>query len=130
MNGHDADDRAAQRAWSRRLRFALRGLFLAVTRESNFVVYLLACAAAAALAAYLGVSLERWALVALCGTIVIVAEMFNTAIEHLARAVTLERRPEIRDALDLASGAVLASGIGAAVAGLIVLAGPLVASLR
>ena len=121
---------AARHTLMRRVGFALRGLFVAVAEESNFVVYFLACVAAAALGAYLGVSTERWALIVLCGTIVIVAELFNSSIEHLARAMTRDKHPEIRDALDIASGAVLAAGVGAAIVGLIILSGPLVALIR
>jgi diacylglycerol kinase len=50
--------------------------------------------------------------------------MANTAIEHLARAVTREPNPEVRDALDVASAAVLMAALGAAVVGAMLLARP------
>ncbi len=67
--------------------------------------------------AALGVSLIEWCVLILCVAAVTVAELFNTALEHLARAITREDNDEIRDALDTSSGAVLLVAIGAAIAG-------------
>jgi diacylglycerol kinase len=61
----------------------------------------------------------------MCVTVVLTAEMFNTAIEHLARAVTREEHPEVHDALDIASGAVLVAAIGASCVGVLMIAWPL-----
>lgn len=119
----------SSRAWIRRIGYALRGVTGAVARESNFWVYAAVSALVAALAAWLDVSAERWCLLVLCMTTVVVAEMFNTSIEHLARAITRELHPEIRDALDVASGAVVLASIGAALVGLVVLGPPLLAKL-
>ena len=116
-------------AWIRRFGYALRGVRIALASESNFWVYVLALGVTAGAGAWLGISAERWCLVALSSTIVIVAEMFNTAIEHLGKAITRERRPEIRDALDVASGAVLLAAIGAAIVGVIAVAWPAAAAL-
>jgi diacylglycerol kinase len=113
------------RAWRTRFGYALRGVGVAVASESNFWAYAAFLTATAAAGAWLQISPERWCLVALSSTVVIVAEMFNTAIERLAKSITRERRPEIRDALDIASGAVLLAAIGAACVGLIAVVWPL-----
>jgi diacylglycerol kinase len=47
--------------------------------------------------------------------------MFNSAFEKLARAITNDHDPEIRDALDIASGAVLLASLGAAAVGAMIL---------
>lgn len=120
---------ALLKAWACRFGYALRGVRIALVSESNFWVYGLFLAATVGAGAWLEISAERWCLVVLSSATVIVAEMFNTAIEHLAKAVTRERRPEIRDALDVASGAVLLASIGAATVGVIAVAWPLVARL-
>lgn len=70
---------------------------------------------------WLQVSHAQWLVLVLCVTMVIAAELFNSAIEHLARAITREEHPEIRDALDIASGAVLVAAIGASIVGLLVI---------
>ena len=65
-----------------------------------------------------------------CATATVVtAEMFNTSIEHLARAITRETHPEIRDALDVASAAVLAAATGSAIVGFLIVIIPLVERL-
>lgn len=53
----------------------------------------------------------------LCISIVWMAELINSAIEALSRAVSLEYDECIRDALDIASGAVLVVSLGSAVIG-------------
>ena len=72
---------------------------------------------------------ERWCIYILCVTVVLAAELFNTAIERLARAVTREEHPEIRDALDIAAGAVLMTSIGAGIVGVLMIGWPFVAQL-
>jgi len=58
---------------------------------------------------------------------VLVAEVFNTAIESLARGPGSRRHPRLRDALDMASAAVLVAAATAAIVGLIVFGPRLVA---
>ena len=68
----------------------------------------------------LGLSAEEWRWVILAITIVWLAEAFNTAIERLADAVTIEPNENIGYAKDVAAGAVLSAAIAAAVIGLTV----------
>jgi diacylglycerol kinase len=127
----DASERfRANRTWGRMFADSVRGARVAICREANFAVHFAALAAVVTIGAWVGLSLERWCLLALAAAIVVAAEMGNTAIEHLARAVTREEHPEVRDALDVASAAVLAAAVGAAVVGVAVLGPPLVAALR
>ncbi len=69
----------------------------------------------------LGCGIVEWCLLTLAIAVVFATEMLNTAIEHLARAVTEKRNPFIADALDIASAAVLLASLGAAVVGSLVL---------
>lgn len=109
-------------SWAQKFRCALRGVGRAIRSERNFRVHLPMALAASVAAAVLDASLLEWCVLGLCITIVLAAEMFNTAIEHLARAITPEERQELGDALDISAGAVLAAAIGAAVVGTLVLA--------
>jgi len=120
---------AQQRGWIRRFADAVRGVQVAMPGEASFLVHFLVATLVIIAGAVLAVSAMRWCLLVICITVVLTAEMFNTAIERLARAVTRDQHPEIRDALDIASAAVLVAAIGAAVVGLIVLGGPLLAWL-
>ena len=73
---------------------------------------------AAALA--MGMTLVEWAILLVCVTAVLTAEMFNSALESLARALDKSSNPHIRDALDIASAAVLVCAVGAAVVGALI----------
>ena len=80
-------------------------------------------------AAVLQVSLVEWCLLVGAIGFVLTAEVFNTAIESLARAHDVGRHPRIRDALDMASAAVLLAAITAALIGAVVFVSRLVALL-
>lgn len=109
------------RCWVKKFANAGRGIQVAICSEASFAVHL----SAAALVLIVGVGLEisrwEWCLIVLCVAIVLAAEMFNTSVERLAKAITGETRAEIRDALDMASGAVLIVAIGAAIVGMFLL---------
>jgi len=115
------------RGWGQRFAVAGRGVVIAVRGEASFIIHRVMTVLVVIVAALLRVSEIEWCLLIVCITIVLTAEMFNTAIERLARAITRDEHPEIRDALDIASGAVLVTSIGAAVIGAIVLGGSLLA---
>jgi diacylglycerol kinase len=125
-----ADDRfRANRTWGQMFADAVRGVRVAVLGEVNFVIHFVAAAAVVAVSVWVDLSLERWCLLGLAAAMVLAAEMGNTAVEHLSRAVTREEHPEVRDALDVASAAVLVAALGAAAVGLAVLGPPVWARL-
>jgi diacylglycerol kinase len=104
-------------AWRDKFRWAARGLVQAMRSERNFRVHLTATVAVVIAAAALRASLLECCVLTLCITVVLAAETFNTALEHLARAITQDHSEQIRDALDTSGGAVLVASIGAAVVG-------------
>ena len=81
-------------------------------------MHILVAAAVVGLAAALRVSAAEWCLLAAAIATVLAAEVFNSALEALARAFGPERHPRIRDALDMASAAVLVAALGAVAVGL------------
>lgn len=109
------------RTWLGKFADAFRGLFLSVRTQSSFAAHLPVAAAAVALGAWLGLSPGEWSLVALAIGLVIMAEVFNTSIEALAKAVGSYPDDGIRDALDHASGGVLVAVLTAVTIGLLVL---------
>lgn len=109
-----------KRTWSRKFFDAFSGLSEAVYRQSSYYAHFTATIAVVFSAWYLGnFDAVRWSLLILCIVTVIAAEMFNTALESLARAVTLSYNPYIGRALNIASGAVLTLAFGAALVGII-----------
>jgi len=101
-----------------------------IRSESNFFVHLLAAAMVIAAGRILNCGLLEWCLLILCISFVLTVEMMNTALEHLAKAVSEKRNPFIADALDMASAAVLFASIGAATVGTLILGNRLALLLR
>jgi diacylglycerol kinase len=105
------------RTWPDKFRDAFRGLTLAIRSERSFAVHLPMALLVAIFATTLRVSLAEACLLGLCVTLVLTAEIFNTALERLARAMDRQQNAEIAAALDMASGAVLTASLGAAAIG-------------
>jgi diacylglycerol kinase len=70
---------------------------------------------------YLRLSRADWCWIILAISIVWTAETFNTAFEFLADAASPDFHPLVRDAKDVAAGAVLITAIAAASVGAMVL---------
>ncbi|MCA9240017.1 MAG: diacylglycerol kinase [Planctomycetales bacterium] len=106
--------------WSEKYRCALRGAAIAVRGEDSFWVHIPACVLVIVLAIVLRVTLEEWLLLAFCIGAVLTAELLNTALEHLAKAVTQEQNEHVRNALDVSAAAVLAASVTAKVVGTVI----------
>ncbi|TWU28119.1 diacylglycerol kinase family protein [Bythopirellula polymerisocia] len=124
-----APDPRRSGSWLQKFGNAFRGIKVAVRAEVSFFVHLFVTAIVLMTGLQLGISRLEWCLLVLSIAGVITAELCNTAIERLARAITQAEHQEIRDALDIASGAVLAASLSAAVVGVIVLGRPLLAMM-
>ncbi|REJ69787.1 MAG: diacylglycerol kinase family protein [Planctomycetota bacterium] len=115
-----------RRGWVRKFADAFFGIGRGMRGQNSFLVHLPCAVAVLVLAALLpDISRGDWCLLILCISVVIAAELFNSAIEHLVAVVHPERHPDVGAALDIASAAVLICSWGAAVVGLIVLGPPL-----
>jgi diacylglycerol kinase len=107
-------------SWASAFRHAARGVLWGIRSQRNFKVHLPIAVAVVIAAAVLRADFVEWCLLSLAITTVLAAELFNTAIEHLARAITREQHEELRFALDTASGAVLLTSAGAAAVGAVI----------
>lgn len=115
-----SERRENRRTWFRRFRDAFRGMVIGMHGQASFGVHLPAALLVVAAAAWLQVQLVDWCLLLLCIASVLAAELFNSALESLAKAVNREHNPRLGDALDIASGAVLVAALGAMAVGGIV----------
>lgn len=116
------------RGWPRLVasfRCAFRGLAEAWRCQQNLRIHLAVAAAASALAALLRLGPVQWAILALTYSLVIAAELLNSALEALTDLVAPDYHPLARQAKDMAAGAVLVTAIGAVAVGLLVLGPPL-----
>lgn len=118
-----------RRTWSAKFADAFRGIALGVRSEVSFAVHFAVAAAVIAAGVWLGVSAAEWSLLVLCISAVLAAEMFNSSVEQLAKAVDAKHNRLLGNALDLASGAVLVAALGSATVGLVIFLPKLLVSL-
>jgi diacylglycerol kinase len=101
-------------------RFAWAGLKYILASERNAWLHLGATLLAFAVGILVGLNASEWLWIVLAIGWVWTAETFNTSIERLADAVTMERDDRIRAVKDMAAAGVLVSAVGALVIGVIV----------
>jgi diacylglycerol kinase len=101
-------------------KYAMRGIWLAFRYEPNMIIHLIATIAVLILNSLLEVSRTEWLITLALIGVVLMSEIFNTALEKLANRVTQDQDPMIGQAKDLAAGAVLIIGIAAVICAVII----------
>jgi diacylglycerol kinase len=100
--------------------YALNGIWHAAATQLNFRVHLI-CMITAVYAGYtLHLSKDEWLWIILCIGMVLVAELFNTAIEFLTDLVSPEYNKKAGLVKDMSAGAVLITAVTALIIGLII----------
>jgi diacylglycerol kinase len=98
--------------------------------ERNFRLHIISLCLVLALGFYLCLSVVEWCLLVFAIGFVLVAELFNTALERLGdEAAAGKVSAMVRNAKDISAGAVLVSAFTALAIGTIVLFVPLVRKL-
>jgi len=100
-------------SFSARLRFALAGLAHGLRAERSLRTHIAVSIGVAVALLILRPAPLWWALVLVCCTAVVAAELFNTAIERLTDHLHPQLHPEIRIVKDCAAAAVLCLSLGA-----------------
>lgn len=103
-------------SWAARARsfaHAGRGLACALREEHNARLHLAAAVLVTALGLGLHFSAAEWARVIFAVALVFVAELLNTALEHLCDVISPDAHPGIGKAKDVAAGAVLIAALAA-----------------
>lgn len=99
---------------------AFSGLGVILRSEPHFRFHLMAAIVVTFIGWYIEIKTSEWLVLLLCFGFVLMAEAFNSAIEELADAVTLEHHPKIKRAKDIAAGAVLLSAMVSVVVGALI----------
>ena len=107
---------------------AAEGILQATKSQRHLKFHLLAAFAVLLGCFIIGLDKIEFAVIALVTIMVIVAEMFNSAMEAVVDLTTQEYKPLARMAKDVSAGAVLVSAIGALVIGYLIL-GPHLAGI-
>jgi diacylglycerol kinase (ATP) len=104
----------------RSFRHAVVGILRMIQCQHNAWIHAAATLLALTAAFLLRVSAADWCWIILAISIVWTAEALNTAFEFLADAASPEFHPLVRDAKDVAAGAVLLTAVAAAIIGIII----------
>ncbi|MDO5565513.1 MAG: diacylglycerol kinase family protein [Planctomycetia bacterium] len=114
-----------KRTWRAKFRDAFHGLSQSFHRQSSYRVHFTFAIAALLAGFFVGLTAIEWALLVFAIGMVIAAEMFNTALEVMAREVTDEQSEYIRLSLDISSGAVFVASVVAVITGVILFGQPM-----
>jgi diacylglycerol kinase len=100
--------------------YALNGIWHASVTQLNFRVHLVAALVTLYAGYTLHISASEWLWIILCIAMVLIAELFNTALEFLTDLVSPEYNKMAGLVKDMSAGAVLVTAICALVIGLII----------
>ncbi len=104
---------------------AARGVAVSIRDHNSFWAHGVVSLLVLGLAALLQIETWRWVAVVFAITLVWTAELLNTALEELVKAIHPQPDAHVGRSLDAAAGAVLVASAGAVVIGLLSLGEPL-----
>lgn len=108
--------------WIESVNCAIEGVLWAARTQRHMRYHFLAALAVLLVALFLRVTALDFVLLALAVTLVLLAELINTALEVVVDLISPQYHPLARRAKDVAAGAVLVASVGAAVIGYLALA--------
>jgi diacylglycerol kinase len=91
----------------RSFKYAIRGFSGVAITQPNFIIHLLAIAVVFVVGYFMKISLMEWGLIVLAIGLVLMAEIFNTAVEWLGDLISPDYNEKIKWAKDAAAGGVL-----------------------
>lgn len=107
--------------WIRSANFAIEGILHGTKTQRHLRYHLYSAAGILVLCYILGIARNDFLMISIMVIVVLVAELFNTAIETMVDILSPEHSEKARIAKDVAAGAVLTTAFGAAVIGYIIL---------
>jgi diacylglycerol kinase len=109
-----------RRSWRRKFHAACKGLKLGIRGHSSFFVHFFFTALVLAAAIVLHCDAIDWCILLGCIAMVLVSELFNSAIETLFKGLDEATKERAWPALDVAAGAVLMASFAASIIGTII----------
>ncbi len=100
--------------------YSIQGIVTFFKHEHNAWIHAVAAVSVIALGWYYKLNRMEWCWITLAIGLVLMAEMFNTAIEYLTDLASPEIHPLAKKTKDVASGAVLIAALVAVVIGLLI----------
>ena len=111
--------------WVAKFHVAAQGAMRSIRTQPSFWVHLPLALAVVVVATWLQVEPWRWVALVIVISLVLTAELINTAIEQLVAVLHPAQNERIGHALDAAAAAVLVAAAGAVFVGLLTLGPPL-----
>jgi diacylglycerol kinase len=99
---------------------AIQGIYQAFKQEANLRIHFVAAVLAVTAGFVFKLAASEWMVLLLTITLVIFAELINTALEANVNLATKKQRPEAKLAKDAAAGAVLLTALNAVLIGLLI----------
>lgn len=128
MSGKSKPAQKGQQGVARSFNHAYRGVIYAIRTQRNMRFHVVAATVVLILSLLVEVSALELAALVIAIMLVLITEMFNTALEFAVDLVTREYHPLAKLAKDVSAGAVLVTSVGAVLVGYLILAdnlGPL-----
>jgi diacylglycerol kinase (ATP) len=100
--------------------YAFKGVAHATATQLNFRIHLGATVLAVLLGWFLNISVSEWLWIALCITLVLVTELFNTMIEALTDLVSPGYNEQAGHVKDMSAGVVVIAALFSLITGLII----------
>lgn len=107
------------RKFFRSFMFAMQGM-LTAAKEQNLRFHLLSAVIVIIAGLLTGLSIMEWLILIIVISLVVGAEMVNTAIERVVDLASPEIHPLAKDAKDIAAGAVLVFAVSSVIIGLLI----------
>jgi diacylglycerol kinase len=106
---------------------ALNGIRITFKSERNFKIHIAVMVIAIVVGVYLDISLPAWGLVIFAIALVLVAELFNTAVERIGDELAHGKQsPAVKKMKDISAAAVLMAALAALAIGVIFLLVPFI----
>ncbi len=109
--------------------YAIKGIWHVFSTQANMQIHALAIGVTTVAGLYFHISRGEWIVQTIAITIVIAAELFNTAIEQMMDLLHPERDVKAGLIKDIAAGAVMITAIGAVVVAWFIYGGRIVSLL-
>ena len=101
-------------------KYAIEGFISSFKTERNMKIHIVAMILVVILGFYLKLTLIEWGFITFAISLVIGAELFNTAIETIVDMVSPEKNPKAKLAKDISAGAVFITALASSIIGLII----------
>ena len=101
-------------------KYAGEGIWTSFKSERNMKIHVFMMSLVILFGFLLHISLKEWIICIILFSLVIGAELFNTAIESVVDMISLEKSKQAKLAKDVSAGAVLVFAVASAIVGLLI----------